>query len=50
MDCDERFMKKAISLAKRGLGSTFPNPVVGALLVKDDIIILLTELDVNDFI
>ena len=39
MDCDERFMKKAISLAKRGLGSTFPNPVVGALLVKDDIII-----------
>ncbi len=39
MDSDERFMKKAISLAKRGLGSTFPNPVVGALLVKDDIII-----------
>lgn len=35
MDSDERFMKKVISLAKKGLGSTFPNPVVGALLVKD---------------
>lgn len=35
MDCDERFMMKAVSLAKKALGSTFPNPVVGALLVKD---------------
>jgi len=41
MDSDERFMKKTISLAKRGLGSTFPNPVVGALLVKDGRIISL---------
>jgi diaminohydroxyphosphoribosylaminopyrimidine deaminase / 5-amino-6-(5-phosphoribosylamino)uracil reductase len=39
MNSDERFMKKVISLAKKGLGSTFPNPVVGALLVKDGTII-----------
>ncbi len=39
MDIDERFMKKAIRLARRGLGSTSPNPVVGALIVKNDQII-----------
>jgi diaminohydroxyphosphoribosylaminopyrimidine deaminase/5-amino-6-(5-phosphoribosylamino)uracil reductase len=39
MDIDERFMKKVIRLARRGLGSTSPNPVVGALIVKDDQII-----------
>lgn len=31
---DERYMKKAIELAKKGEGSTSPNPVVGAVLVK----------------
>jgi diaminohydroxyphosphoribosylaminopyrimidine deaminase/5-amino-6-(5-phosphoribosylamino)uracil reductase len=35
MDTNERFMKKALSLARRGLGSTSPNPVVGALVVKN---------------
>lgn len=35
MNTDEQFMKKALSLARRGLGSTSPNPVVGALVVKD---------------
>ncbi len=39
MDIDERFMKKAIRLARRGLGSTSPNPVVGALIVKNEQII-----------
>ncbi len=34
MDVDEIFMKKAISLARKGLGSTSPNPLVGALVVK----------------
>jgi diaminohydroxyphosphoribosylaminopyrimidine deaminase/5-amino-6-(5-phosphoribosylamino)uracil reductase len=34
MNTDEQFMKKALSLARRGLGYTSPNPVVGALVVK----------------
>ncbi len=33
------FMKRAIQLAKNGLGVTAPNPMVGAVLVKDNIII-----------
>lgn len=32
---DEKYMKIAISLAKKGLGKTSPNPAVGAVLVKD---------------
>lgn len=39
MNIDERFMRHALSLARRGLGSTSPNPVVGALVVKGDRII-----------
>lgn len=39
MNTDERFMRQALSLARRGLGSTSPNPVVGALVVKDGRII-----------
>ncbi len=35
MDIDEGFMKKTLQLAKKGLGSTSPNPLVGALVVKD---------------
>lgn len=34
-DIDTRFMLRAISLAKRGLGRTEPNPAVGAVIVKD---------------
>ncbi|MFC1576433.1 bifunctional diaminohydroxyphosphoribosylaminopyrimidine deaminase/5-amino-6-(5-phosphoribosylamino)uracil reductase RibD [Candidatus Omnitrophota bacterium] len=30
----EQFMKRAILLAKRAEGKTFPNPVVGAVVVK----------------
>jgi diaminohydroxyphosphoribosylaminopyrimidine deaminase / 5-amino-6-(5-phosphoribosylamino)uracil reductase len=31
---EEDYMKMAISLARRGLGTTSPNPMVGAVLVK----------------
>ena len=34
MDIDESFMRKTIRLAKKGLGSTSPNPLVGAIVVK----------------
>ncbi len=36
---DERFMKMAIGLARRGLGATSPNPVVGAVVVRGDEVI-----------
>ncbi len=38
-DGDERFMRKALELAARGLGRTRPNPAVGAVLAKGDTII-----------
>ncbi len=38
-DRDRKLMKKAISLAKKGCGSTSPNPMVGAVIVKDGRII-----------
>ena len=36
---DEDYMKLALKLARRGLGWTSPNPMVGAVLVKDNRII-----------
>ncbi|MBI2453464.1 bifunctional diaminohydroxyphosphoribosylaminopyrimidine deaminase/5-amino-6-(5-phosphoribosylamino)uracil reductase RibD [Candidatus Peregrinibacteria bacterium] len=36
---DEIFMKKALALAKKGLGKTSPNPPVGAVLVQNNKII-----------
>lgn len=36
---DARFMTAALALGRRGLGRTAPNPSVGALVVKDGIII-----------
>ncbi|MDI6727123.1 MAG: bifunctional diaminohydroxyphosphoribosylaminopyrimidine deaminase/5-amino-6-(5-phosphoribosylamino)uracil reductase RibD [Smithellaceae bacterium] len=36
---DELFMKRAISLAKRGAGQVSPNPMVGAVIVKEGRII-----------
>ena len=36
---DERFMRRALALARRGLGKTSPNPVVGAVLVRNGRII-----------
>ena len=34
-DRDDDFMGAALSLARRGLGNTHPNPAVGCILVKD---------------
>jgi diaminohydroxyphosphoribosylaminopyrimidine deaminase/5-amino-6-(5-phosphoribosylamino)uracil reductase len=36
---DERFMALAFTLGRRGLGATWPNPAVGAVIVKDGIIL-----------
>src|SRR4051812_9716432 len=36
MSSDERFMREAIAAAKRGWGTTHPNPIVGAVIVEDD--------------
>ena len=34
-DVDERYMRLALRLARKGLGKTSPNPAVGAVLVRD---------------
>lgn len=36
---DERYMALALSLGRRGLGNTWPNPAVGAVIVKDGVIL-----------
>ncbi|MEY9494815.1 diaminohydroxyphosphoribosylaminopyrimidine deaminase/5-amino-6-(5-phosphoribosylamino)uracil reductase [Bradyrhizobium elkanii] len=36
---DLRFMQLALALGRRGLGRTWPNPAVGAVIVKDGVII-----------
>ena len=36
---DEEYMKRALALARRGLGKVSPNPMVGAVIVKDGRII-----------
>jgi diaminohydroxyphosphoribosylaminopyrimidine deaminase/5-amino-6-(5-phosphoribosylamino)uracil reductase len=36
---DERFMQLALSLGRRGLGNTWPNPAVGAVVVKNGVIL-----------
>ncbi len=33
-EIDARFMREALALARRGLGSTRPNPMVGAVIVR----------------
>jgi diaminohydroxyphosphoribosylaminopyrimidine deaminase/5-amino-6-(5-phosphoribosylamino)uracil reductase len=33
---DTRFMALALTLGRRGLGNTWPNPAVGAVIVRDD--------------
>lgn len=38
---DEKYMRMAISLAKKGIGKTNPNPTVGAVLVKNGRVIAL---------
>ena len=36
---DRRFMQLALVLGRRGLGRTWPNPAVGAVIVKDGVIV-----------
>ena len=36
---DERYMQRCLQLAALGLGSTSPNPMVGAVIVRDDEIV-----------
>jgi diaminohydroxyphosphoribosylaminopyrimidine deaminase / 5-amino-6-(5-phosphoribosylamino)uracil reductase len=36
---DSRFMALALALGRRGLGRTWPNPAVGAVIVKDGVIV-----------
>src|SRR5881275_2834965 len=36
---DSRFMALALTLGRRGLGNAWPNPAVGAVVVKDGIVV-----------
>ena len=36
---DQRFMRLALTLGRRGQGSTWPNPAVGAVVVKNGVIV-----------
>jgi diaminohydroxyphosphoribosylaminopyrimidine deaminase/5-amino-6-(5-phosphoribosylamino)uracil reductase len=36
---DTRFMALAFTLGRRGLGNTWPNPAVGVVIVKDNVIV-----------
>src|SRR5438105_5913268 len=36
---DARFMALALALGRRGLGRTWPNPAVGAVIVRDGVIV-----------
>jgi diaminohydroxyphosphoribosylaminopyrimidine deaminase/5-amino-6-(5-phosphoribosylamino)uracil reductase len=38
-ETDRRFMQLALALGRRGLGRTWPNPAVGAVVVKDGVIV-----------
>jgi diaminohydroxyphosphoribosylaminopyrimidine deaminase / 5-amino-6-(5-phosphoribosylamino)uracil reductase len=38
-DPDKRFMALALTLGRRGLGNAWPNPAVGAVVVKDGVVI-----------
>ncbi|ABQ36675.1 bifunctional diaminohydroxyphosphoribosylaminopyrimidine deaminase/5-amino-6-(5-phosphoribosylamino)uracil reductase RibD [Bradyrhizobium sp. BTAi1] len=38
-DADRRFMQLALALGRRGQGRTWPNPAVGAVVVKDGVIV-----------
>jgi diaminohydroxyphosphoribosylaminopyrimidine deaminase/5-amino-6-(5-phosphoribosylamino)uracil reductase len=38
-ETDRRFMQLALTLGRRGLGRTSPNPAVGAVVVKDGVIV-----------
>lgn len=36
---DARYMALALALGRRGLGNTWPNPAVGAVIVKDGVVV-----------
>ncbi len=36
---DEHFMRRALALTRRGLGASSPNPAVGAVVVRDGLIV-----------
>ena len=38
-EADRRFMELALALGRRGQGRTWPNPAVGAVIVKDGVIV-----------
>ncbi|MFZ3209599.1 MAG: bifunctional diaminohydroxyphosphoribosylaminopyrimidine deaminase/5-amino-6-(5-phosphoribosylamino)uracil reductase RibD [Geobacteraceae bacterium] len=38
-DNNEKFMRRAIVLARKGIGKTAPNPAVGCIIVKDGVIV-----------
>jgi diaminohydroxyphosphoribosylaminopyrimidine deaminase/5-amino-6-(5-phosphoribosylamino)uracil reductase len=38
-EADRRFMQLALTLGRRGLGRTWPNPAVGAVVVKEGLIV-----------
>jgi diaminohydroxyphosphoribosylaminopyrimidine deaminase/5-amino-6-(5-phosphoribosylamino)uracil reductase len=38
-DLDTRFMTLALTLGRRGLGNAWPNPAVGAVVVKDGVVV-----------
>jgi diaminohydroxyphosphoribosylaminopyrimidine deaminase / 5-amino-6-(5-phosphoribosylamino)uracil reductase len=38
-EADRRFMQLALTLGRRGLGRTWPNPAVGAVVVKNGVIV-----------
>lgn len=38
-DSDTRFMRRALRLARKGLGRTTPNPAVGSVVVRDGVVV-----------
>ncbi len=36
---DARYMRRALELAEKGWGQTAPNPMVGAVVVRDDVVV-----------
>ncbi|MCB1721128.1 MAG: bifunctional diaminohydroxyphosphoribosylaminopyrimidine deaminase/5-amino-6-(5-phosphoribosylamino)uracil reductase RibD [Alphaproteobacteria bacterium] len=40
---DKKYMRMALNMARRGLGLVAPNPAVGCVLVKDDVVIVVAH-------
>jgi diaminohydroxyphosphoribosylaminopyrimidine deaminase / 5-amino-6-(5-phosphoribosylamino)uracil reductase len=36
---DIKYMKRALALAKKGLGKTYPNPAVGCVIISDGVVV-----------